>query len=38
MDFFPHVNLILIGLWFVFFVIAPACLELKDNLLRSLRE
>lgn len=38
MDIFPHVNLIIIGLWFVFFVIAPACFELKYNLLRYLRE
>jgi hypothetical protein len=38
MDIFPHVNLIIIGLWFVFFVIAPACFELKYSLLRNLRE
>jgi hypothetical protein len=38
MDIFPHVNLILIMLWLVFFVIVPAWCELKPNPFRGLRE
>jgi hypothetical protein len=29
MDIFPHVNLIIIGLWLIFFVVVPAWCE-KD--------
>jgi hypothetical protein len=38
MDIFPHVNLILIMLWLVFFVVVPAWGELKPNPFRGLRE
>ena len=38
MDIFPHVNLILIMLWLVFFVIVPAWCELKPNPFRGIHE
>jgi len=38
MDIFPHVNLILIMLWLVFFVIVPAWGEIKFNPFRGPRE
>jgi len=38
MDIFPHVNLILIMLWLVFFVVFPAWYEMKLNPFRGLRE
>jgi hypothetical protein len=38
MDIFPHVNLILIMLWLVFFVIVPAWGEIKFNPFRGTRE
>jgi hypothetical protein len=31
MDIFPHVNLIVIGLWLIFFVAVPAWCEKKYN-------
>jgi hypothetical protein len=38
MDIFPHVNLIVIGLWLIFFVAVPACCELKINPFRDRRK
>ena len=38
MDIFPHVNLILIMLWLVFFVIVPAWCELKTNPFRGIHD
>jgi len=38
MDIFPYVNLVLIGLWLIFFVAVPAWCELTFHPLRGLRK